>query len=104
MDILDHIGDKIWWWEPMNTTYKRQCRWRTFVKALFFPVNLYDFVVMIPGNIKTHYGCSKARLRSHDYQWSFGPDAIIRADGLVLDQGRGWWMYCVKCGKGVGDV
>lgn len=54
--------------------------------------------------IREVHGCPKHRslgIRLHVFDWGFGPDAVIRDDGLVLDSGGGWWMYCRFCGKGI---
>lgn len=59
--------------------------------------------------LKESWGCPVPRvLKFHDFQWGFGPDAVIDnvsttpgvVMGNVLDTGGGWWMYCTRCGKG----
>ncbi len=58
---------------------------------------------------KQWWGCSKSKIRLHNYQWSLGPEVDARWEhGMLVQEsylgGPGmWWMYCTKCGRKVWD-
>jgi hypothetical protein len=74
--------------------------WRVFI-----PLRVLNWFSEGAQSLRMAFGCTKSKIHMHDFQWGMGPDSVVREDdGLVLKSGgHGWWMYCTKCGKAVGD-